>query len=84
MKLTQINIESLRFRESILYLTVVSDEISPRVKLRSKVETPSVFQESRIYDLFDPNEPDRIYHAIMLTKKRPKSNHISELYHGTG
>lgn len=75
-----VHAEVQRFEDCILYLT----ETLPRVQLRSKVETPSVFQESRIYDLFDANEPDRVYHAIVLTKKSPRTNHVSELYHGTG
>ena len=71
--------EAQRFEDCILYLT----ETSPHVKIRARVETPSVFQETRIYDLFDVNEPNRVYRAIILTKKSPRTSHVSELYHGT-
>ena len=75
-----VNAEAQRFEDCILYLT----ETSPHVKLRAKVESPSAFQESRIYDLFDVNEPNRVYRAIVLANKSPRRSHVSNVYHGIG
>ena len=67
--------EARHFRDCLLTLT----EMPPQVE--TKVEIPSAFHNTRIYRLFDVDEPDRQYHAISSTRSTPKSSHMTELYY---
>ena len=67
--------EARDFRGCLLALT----EMPPHVE--TKVEIPSAFHNTRIYRLFDVDEPDRQYHAISSTKNTPKGPHMTELYY---
>ncbi|KAL9607546.1 MAG: hypothetical protein Q9167_007549 [Letrouitia subvulpina] len=67
--------EAQKFEESILFLT----DTPPQVRLSSQIETPSAFQETRVYDLYDRDDPDKGYHAIVAAKKSPQSYHIAQL-----
>ena len=67
--------EARDFRDCLLTLT----EIPPHVE--TKVEIPSAFHNTRIYRLFDVDEPDRQYHAISSTRSTPKGPHMTELYY---
>ena len=66
--------EVRHFRDCLLTLT----EMPPHVE--TKVEIPSAFHNTRIYRLFDVDEPDRQYHAISSTRSTPKGPHMTELY----
>ena len=67
--------EARHFRGCLLTLT----EMPPHVE--TKVEIPSAFHNTRIYRLFDVEEPDRQYHAISSTRSTPKGPHMTELYY---
>ncbi|KAL9039746.1 MAG: hypothetical protein Q9214_004751, partial [Letrouitia sp. 1 TL-2023] len=67
--------DAQKFEESILFLT----ETPPQIRLSSQIETPSAFQETRVYDLHDRDDPDKGYHAIVAAKKSPQSYHIAQL-----
>ncbi|KAL8948378.1 MAG: hypothetical protein Q9222_005434 [Ikaeria aurantiellina] len=67
--------DAQRFEDCILYLT----ETPPQVRLTSKVDSPSAFQETRVYSLFDQDDPDRGYHGIVYAKKSPKTYHYSQI-----
>ncbi len=67
--------EARDFRDCLLTLT----EMPPHVE--TKVEIPSAFHNTRIYRLFDVDEPDRQYHAISSTRSTPKGHHMTELYY---
>ena len=67
--------EARHFRDCLLTLT----EMPPHVE--TKVEIPSAFHNTRIYRLFDVDEPDRQYHAISSTRSIPKGPHMTELYY---
>lgn len=71
----QIAKEAQGFEEALLFLT----ETPPQILPSSKIETPSAFQETRVYDLHDRDDPDKGYHAIVVAKKSPKSYHIAQL-----
>ncbi len=51
--------DAQRFEECILYLT----ETPPQVRLIGKIDSASAFQETRIYSLYDQDDPDRGYHG---------------------
>lgn len=67
--------EVRHFRDFLLTLT----EVPPYVE--TKVEIPSAFHNTRIYRLFDVDEPDRQYHAVSSTRSTPKGPHMTELYY---
>lgn len=67
--------EALSFRDSLLLPT----EMPPQIT--TKIEVCSSFQSTRIYRLFDADEPDKHgYHAIALTKKNPQGPHMTEIF----
>ncbi len=51
--------DAQRFEDCILYLT----ETPPQVRLVGKIDSASAFQETRIYSLYDQDDPDRGYHG---------------------
>ncbi|KAL8859566.1 MAG: hypothetical protein Q9178_003965 [Gyalolechia marmorata] len=67
--------DAQRFEECILYLT----ETPPQVRLIGKIDSASAFQETRIYSLYDQDDPDRGYHGIVYAKKSPKTYHFSQV-----
>ncbi|KAL8712594.1 MAG: hypothetical protein Q9220_003125 [cf. Caloplaca sp. 1 TL-2023] len=67
--------DAQRFEDCILYLT----ETPPQVRLTSRIDCPSAFQETRVYSLFDQDDPDRGYHGIVYAKKSPKTYHYSQI-----
>lgn len=69
--------DAQRFEDSLLYLT----ETPPQVLLAGMIENPSAFQETRLYSLFDPDDPDRGYHGIVHAKKSPKTHHDSQVFY---
>ncbi|KAL8880835.1 MAG: hypothetical protein Q9198_001832, partial [Flavoplaca austrocitrina] len=64
-----------RFEDCVLYLT----ETPPQVRLVNKLGSISAFQETRIYSLYDQDDPDRGYHGIVYAKKSPKTYHFSQI-----
>ncbi|KAL8976484.1 MAG: hypothetical protein Q9205_007510 [Flavoplaca limonia] len=64
-----------RFEDCVLYLT----ETPPQVRLVNKLGSISAFQETRIYSLYDQDDPDRGYHGIIYAKKSPKTYHFSQI-----
>ncbi|KAI4185196.1 MAG: hypothetical protein LQ346_005959 [Caloplaca aetnensis] len=69
--------DAQRFEDSLLYLT----ETPPQVLLVGTIENPSTFQETRLYSLFDPDDPDRGYHGVVHVKKSPKTPHYSQVFY---
>ncbi|KAL9591960.1 MAG: hypothetical protein Q9179_007195 [Wetmoreana sp. 5 TL-2023] len=67
--------DAQRFEDCVLFPT----ETPPQVLQASKVDNPSAFQESRIYSLFDQDDPNRAYHGIVYAKKSPKTYHHSQI-----
>ena len=67
--------EARKFRSCLLHPT----EMPPYVI--NKLDIPSSFQNTRIYSLFDVDNPDKQYHALASTKRPPKGPHITEMYH---
>ncbi|KAL8659408.1 MAG: hypothetical protein Q9226_000435 [Calogaya cf. arnoldii] len=67
--------DAQRFEDCILYLT----ETPPQVRLVGKIDSASAFQETRIYSLYDQDDPDRGYHGIVYAKKSPKTYHSSQI-----
>ncbi|CAD6566113.1 MAG: hypothetical protein ASARMPREDX12_007549 [Alectoria sarmentosa] len=67
--------EARRFEECLLLPTEMPPQVATKVEIRSD------FQDVRIYRLFDVDEPDQQYHSITLTKKSPKSPHLTEIYY---
>ena len=51
--------DAQRFEDCVLYLT----ETPPQVRLVNKLGSTSAFQETRIYSLYDQDDPDRGYHG---------------------
>ncbi|KAL2051017.1 hypothetical protein ABVK25_008763 [Lepraria finkii] len=47
----------------------------------TKLDITSSFQNTRIYSLFDVDNPDKQYHAIASTRRPPRGPHITEMYH---
>ena len=50
-------------------------------QMTTKLVIPSTFQDIRICQLEDVDEPDQRYHSMALTKKNPKGPHITEIYY---
>lgn len=69
--------DAQRFEDCLLYLT----ETPPHVGLAGRIENPSVFEEIRLYNLFDPEDPDKGYHGIVHVKKSPKAYHYSQVFY---
>ncbi|KAL9009421.1 MAG: hypothetical protein Q9173_005551 [Seirophora scorigena] len=69
--------DAQRFEDCLLYMT----ETPPQVRLTRRIENPSAFQETRLYSLFDPDDPDKGYHGIAHAKKSPKTHHISQIFY---
>ncbi|KAL8691651.1 MAG: hypothetical protein Q9218_003172 [Villophora microphyllina] len=67
--------DAQRFEDCILFLT----ETPPQVRLSAMIGSSSAFQETRIYSLFDQDDPDRGYHGIVYAKKSPKTYHFSKI-----
>lgn len=67
--------EARRFEECLLLPTEMPPQVATKVEIRSD------FQDVRIYRLFDVDEPDQQYHSIILSKKSPKSPHLTEIYY---
>ncbi|KAL8728955.1 MAG: hypothetical protein Q9166_005050 [cf. Caloplaca sp. 2 TL-2023] len=67
--------DAQRFEDCVLYLT----ETPPHVRLAAKIDSASAFQETRIYSLFDRDDPDKKYHGIVYAKKSPKTYHFSQI-----
>ena len=67
--------EARRFRDHLLLPTVMPPQIT------TKLDVSSPFQSTRIYRLFDSDEPDNHgYHAIAVTKKSPQGPHMTEIF----
>ncbi|KAL8968963.1 MAG: hypothetical protein Q9197_004590 [Variospora fuerteventurae] len=66
-----------KFEDCLLYMT----ETPPQVRLAGRIENPSTFQETRLYSLFDSDDPDRGYHGIVHAKKSPKTYHSSQIFY---
>ncbi|KAL8988419.1 MAG: hypothetical protein Q9177_002509 [Variospora cf. flavescens] len=66
-----------KFEDCLLYMT----ETPPQVRLAGRIENPSAFQETRLYSLFDSDDPDRGYHGIVHAKKSPKTYHSSQIFY---
>ncbi|KAI4092076.1 MAG: hypothetical protein LQ344_003731 [Seirophora lacunosa] len=69
--------DAQRFEECLLYMT----ETPPQVRLTRRIENPSAFQETRLFSLFDPDDPDKGYHGIVYAKKSPKTHHVSQIFY---
>ena len=67
--------DAQRFKECLLLPTELPTRVS------TKVVISSAFQTTRIYRLFDEDEPDRQYHAIASTRRSPKGPHATELFY---
>lgn len=67
--------DAQRFEDCILHLT----DTPPQVRLASAIESPSAFQEARLYSLFDQDDPDRGYHGVVYSRKSPKTYHCSQV-----
>ncbi|KAI4194637.1 MAG: hypothetical protein LQ350_007662 [Teloschistes chrysophthalmus] len=67
--------DAQRFEDCILFLT----ETPPQVRLSATIGGSSAFQETRIYSLFDQDDPNRGYHGIVYAKKSPKTYHCSQV-----
>lgn len=67
--------DAQRFEDCILHLT----EMPPQVRLASVIESSSAFQETRLYSLFDQDDPDRGYHGVVYSRKSPKTYHSSQV-----
>lgn len=67
--------DAQRFEDCILRLT----ETPPHVRLAGSIENPSAFQDTRLYSLFDPDDPDRGYHGVVHSRKSPKTYHCSQV-----
>ncbi|KAL8935897.1 MAG: hypothetical protein Q9211_004456 [Gyalolechia sp. 1 TL-2023] len=65
--------DAQRFQDCILRLT----ETPPQVRFASG--TKSAFQETRLYSLFDHDDPDRGYHGVVHTRRSPKTYHCSQV-----
>ena len=63
------------FKEHLLLPT----EMPPQII--TKLEVHSSFQSTRIYRVFDTDEPDNHgYHTIAMTKKSPQGPHMTEVF----
>ena len=51
--------DAQRFEDCMLYLT----ETPPQVRLVDNIGSASAFQQTRVYSLYDQDDPDRGYHA---------------------
>ncbi|KAL8805454.1 MAG: hypothetical protein Q9200_005419 [Gallowayella weberi] len=69
--------DAQKFEDCLLYLT----ETPPQVRETTKIDSASAFQETRIYSLFDQDDPDRGYHGIVYAKKSPKTYHYSQIFY---
>ncbi|KAL8815669.1 MAG: hypothetical protein Q9223_005217 [Gallowayella weberi] len=69
--------DAQKFEDCLLYLT----ETPPQVREPMKIGSASAFQETRIYSLFDQDDPDRGYHGIVYAKKGPKTYHYSQIFY---
>ncbi|KAI4287616.1 MAG: hypothetical protein L6R35_003123 [Caloplaca aegaea] len=69
--------DAQKFEDCLLYMT----ETPPQVRLAGRIENPSAFQETRLYSLFDSDDPDRGYHGIVHAKKSPKTYHSSQIFY---
>ncbi|KAL8830148.1 MAG: hypothetical protein Q9170_005869 [Blastenia crenularia] len=67
--------DAQRFEDCILHLT----ETPPQVRLTNYIDGSTAFQETRLYSLFDPDDPDRGYHGVVYSKKSPKTYHCSQV-----
>ncbi|KAL8997793.1 MAG: hypothetical protein Q9169_003042 [Polycauliona sp. 2 TL-2023] len=67
--------DAQKFEDCILFLT----ETPPQVRLVGKIGSALAFQETRIYSLYDQDDPDRGYHGIVYAKKSPKTYHFSQI-----
>ena len=67
--------DAQRFEDTILFLP----ETPPQVRLATQIDGTSAFQETRIYNLFDQDDPDNLYHGIVHAKKSPKTYHSAQL-----
>ncbi|KAL8804222.1 MAG: hypothetical protein Q9182_002676 [Xanthomendoza sp. 2 TL-2023] len=72
-----VNEDAQKFEDCLLYLT----ETPPQVRMTAKIDSASAFQETRIYSLFDQDDPDRGYHGIVYAKKSPKTYHFSQIFY---
>ncbi|KAL8699392.1 MAG: hypothetical protein Q9224_001432 [Gallowayella concinna] len=69
--------DAQKFEDCLLYLT----ETPPQVRMTAKIDSATAFQETRIYSLFDQDDPDRGYHGIVYAKKSPKTYHFSQIFY---
>ena len=72
------------FEESLLFPTEIppyADDFPPQVSLLFKIERPSVHQDIRIYRLFDQDDLDNKYHAIVHAFKSPSNFHTSYIHY---
>lgn len=69
--------DAQKFEDSLLFLT----ETPPHVRIIASIDNPSAFQETRLYTLFDPDDPDKGYHGIVHAKRSPKASHFSQVFY---
>ena len=72
------------FEECLLFPTEIPPYAAgfpPQVSLLLKIERPSVHQDIRIYRLFDQDDLDNKYHAIVHAHKSPHNFHISYIHY---
>ena len=67
--------DAQEFAETLLYPT----ELPPQVIIKSEIATN--FSNTRIYRLFDTDEPNQQYHAIVSTRRSPKGPHCTEIFY---
>ncbi|KAL8674467.1 MAG: hypothetical protein Q9168_001132 [Polycauliona sp. 1 TL-2023] len=67
--------DAQKFEDCILYLT----ETPPQVRLVSKIGSASAFQETRIYSLYDQDDPDRGYHGPKDTDALPEFREVTRI-----
>ena len=71
------------FEDCLLFPTEIppyATGFPPQASLLFKVERPSVHQDIRIYRLFDQDDLDNKYHAIVHAFKSPSNFHVSYIY----
>lgn len=72
------------FEDCLLFPTEIppyAAGLPPQASLLFKVERPSIHQDMRIYRLFDQDDLDQKYHAIVHASKSPSNFHISYIYY---
>lgn len=77
-------VDARTFEDCLLFPTEIppfANDLPPQTSLLFKVERPSVQQDIRIYRLFDQDELDSRYHAIVHAYKSPSNFHVSYIHY---